>query len=24
VPMEGLRIGEQLSWLGQHSPHPAV
>ena len=20
VPMEGLRIGEQLSWLGQHSP----
>jgi hypothetical protein len=22
VPMEGLRIGEQLSWLGQHSPHP--
>jgi hypothetical protein len=21
VPMEGLRIGEQLSWLGQHSPH---
>lgn len=24
VPMEGLRIGEQLSWLGQHSPQPAV
>lgn len=23
VPMEGLRIGEQLSWLGQHSPQPA-
>lgn len=23
VPMEGLRIGEQLSWLGQHTPqHP--
>jgi hypothetical protein len=22
VPMEGLRIGEQLSWLGQHSPPP--
>lgn len=22
VPMEGLRIGEQLSWLGQHSPQP--
>jgi hypothetical protein len=20
VPMEGLRIGEQLSWLGRHSP----
>lgn len=20
VPMEGLRIGEQLRWLGQHSP----
>jgi hypothetical protein len=20
VPMQGLRIGEQLSWLGQHSP----
>jgi len=20
VPMEGLRIGEQLSWLGDHSP----
>lgn len=20
VPMEGLRIGEQLSWLGQHAP----
>lgn len=20
VPMEGLRIGEQLNWLGQHSP----
>ena len=24
APMEGLRIGEQLSWLGQHSPQPAV
>jgi hypothetical protein len=24
VPMEGLRIGEQLNWLGQHSPQPAV
>jgi len=24
VPMEGLRIGEQLSWLGQHSPRSAV
>jgi hypothetical protein len=24
VPMEGLRIGEQLSWLGQHSPQLAV
>ncbi|TKB93790.1 MAG: hypothetical protein E8D40_04125 [Nitrospira sp.] len=24
VPMEWLRIGEQLSWLGQHSPPPAV
>jgi hypothetical protein len=23
VPMEGLRIGEQLSWLGRHSPQPA-
>jgi hypothetical protein len=23
VPMKGLRIGEQLSWLGQHSPLPA-
>lgn len=22
VPMEGLRIGEQLSWLGDHSPQP--
>jgi hypothetical protein len=22
VPMEGLRIGEQLNWLGQHSPQP--
>jgi hypothetical protein len=22
VPMEGLRIGEQLGWLGQHSPPP--
>jgi hypothetical protein len=22
VPMEGLRIGEQLSWLGQHAPQP--
>lgn len=20
IPMEGLRIGEQLSWLGRHSP----
>lgn len=24
VPMEGLRIGEQLSWLRQHLPQPAV
>ena len=24
VPMEGLRIGELLSWLGQHSPQLAV
>ncbi len=24
VPMEGLRIGEQLRWLGQHSPQSAV
>jgi hypothetical protein len=24
VPMEGLRIGEQLSWLRQHSPQPVV
>ena len=23
VPMQGLRIGEQLSWLGQHSPDSA-
>jgi hypothetical protein len=23
VPMEGLRIGEQLSWLGRHWPQPA-
>lgn len=23
VPMEGLRIGEQLRWLGDHSPQPA-
>jgi hypothetical protein len=23
IPMQGLRIGEQLSWLGKHSPHPA-
>jgi hypothetical protein len=23
APMEGLRIGEQLRWLGQHSPQPA-
>jgi len=23
VPIEGLRIGEQLSWLGQHTPQPA-
>lgn len=23
VPMEGLRIGEQLSWLGHHYPHSA-
>jgi hypothetical protein len=23
VPMEKLRIGEQLSWLGQHSPQPS-
>lgn len=23
IPMEGLRIGEQLSWLGQHSPQSA-
>lgn len=22
IPMEGLRIGEQLSWLGQHSSQP--
>jgi len=22
LPMEGLRIGEQLSWLGQHPPQP--
>lgn len=22
VPMQGLRIGEQLRWLGQHSPSP--
>ena len=22
VPMEGLRIGEQLSWLGQHTAQP--
>jgi hypothetical protein len=22
VPMEGLGIGEQLSWLGHHSPQP--
>jgi hypothetical protein len=22
VPMEGLRISEQLNWLGQHSPQP--
>lgn len=22
VPMQGLRIGEQLSWLGRHSPPP--
>jgi hypothetical protein len=22
VPMDGLRIGEQLSWLGKHSPQP--
>lgn len=24
VPMKGLRIGEQLSWLGQHSPQSVV
>jgi hypothetical protein len=24
APMKGLRIGEQLSWLGQHSPQSAV
>jgi hypothetical protein len=24
VPMEGLRIGEQLSWLGEHTPQPAM
>ena len=24
VPMEGLRIGEQLSWLGKNPPQPAV
>lgn len=24
IPMEGLRIGQQLSWLGQHSPQPSV
>jgi hypothetical protein len=24
VPMEGLRIGEQLSWLGRHSPQTTV
>lgn len=24
VPMEGLRIGEQLSWLVKHSPQPSV
>lgn len=23
VPMKGLRIGEQLSWLGQHTPRAA-
>lgn len=23
VPMNGLRIGEQLSWLGKHTPQPA-
>lgn len=23
APMEGLRIGEQLSWLGRHAPQPA-
>lgn len=23
IPMKGLRIGEQLRWLGQHSPKPA-
>jgi hypothetical protein len=22
VPMKGMRIGEQLSWLGQHTPQP--
>ncbi len=22
VPMQGLRIGEQLRWLGQHAPSP--
>ncbi len=21
VPLEGLRIGEQLNWLGQHAAH---
>lgn len=24
IPMEGLRIGEQLSWLGQHPPQRGV
>ena len=24
VPMGGMRIGEQLSWLGQHTTQPAV
>jgi hypothetical protein len=23
IPTEGLRIGEQLSWLGQHASQPA-